>query len=143
MIDKKMPQEAWRFLTGDSINIYRITDAAGFYFKKQGGEIIHSGALIFLTKEGMITRYLFPGYNKKYGFSILPFDFKMAVTETSKGNLSPTVARFLQFCFSYDPEGKTYVLNLTRIFGAGILVFAAIFVLYLRIKSKKENRTTR
>jgi protein SCO1/2 len=143
MIDKKMPEDAWRFLTGDSINIYKVTNAAGFYFKKQGDEIIHSGALIFLTKEGMITRYLFPGYNKKYGFSILPFDFKMAVTETAKGNTSPTVARFLQFCFSYDPEGKTYVLNLTRIFGVGILMLVVIFILFLKVKPKKENRITR
>jgi protein SCO1/2 len=46
----------------------------------------------------------------------------------------------LQFCFSYDPEGQTYVLNFTRIFGAGILLMAVVFVLYLTIKPKKDKQ---
>jgi protein SCO1 len=67
----------------------------------------------------------------------------MAVIETSEGKITPTIARMLQFCFSYDPEGQTYVLNFTRIFGAGILILAAVFIVYLRSKPKKENRKTR
>ena len=64
----------------------------------------------------------------------------MAVSETSEGKEIPTVARVLQFCFSYDPEGKTYVLNFTRIFGAGILLMAVVFVLYLTMKPRKGKQ---
>jgi protein SCO1/2 len=113
-------------------------DAAGFYFKREGKDFIHSGALIFINNEGKICRYLFPGYTDRGGFRILPFDFKMAVSETSKGNVIPTVANMLQFCFSYDPEGKTYVLNFTRIFGAGILLLAAVFIVFVTKKQKKD-----
>lgn len=140
IIEKEFPENGWRFLTGDSVNIKTLTDAAGFYFKREGDQFIHSGALIFISKDGKICRYLFPNYSDSRGYSILPFDFKMAINETSDGKEIPTVARMLQFCFSYDPEGKTYVLNFTRIFGAGILLMAVVFVFYLTSKPKKGKQ---
>jgi protein SCO1 len=63
----------------------------------------------------------------------------MALIEASQGKVVPTIAKVLRFCFSYDPEGKRYVLNLTRIFGAGILLLAIVFVIILRFKPKKSN----
>ena len=140
VIEKEFPENAWRFLTGDSASIRTLTDAAGFYFKREEDQFIHSGALIFISKDGKICRYLFPNYSDSRGYSILPFDFKMAIAETSEGKATPTIARMLQFCFSYDPEGRTYVLNLTRIFGAGILLMAIVFVLFITIKPKKVKQ---
>ena len=137
-IDKELPENSWSFLTGDSANIRMVSDAAGFYFKREADQFRHSGALIFINSEGKICRYLFPGYTDRSGFSILPFDFKMAVLETGEGKVTPTIARVLQFCFSYDTEGKSYVLNVTRIFGAGILILAAVFFLFIKLKPKKE-----
>ena len=136
-LDKKLPENSWKFLTGDSADIKTVTDAAGFYFLRDGEQFKHSGALIFINNEGKICRYLFPGYRDRTGFNILPFDFKMAVLETGKGKVTPTIARVLQFCFSYDPEGKGYVLNVTRIFGAGIVLLAAIFFIFILMKPKK------
>lgn len=133
LLDKQIPPESWRFLTGDSLNIKIVADAAGFYFKRQGKDFLHTGALIFIDKDGKVCRYLFPAYTDSKGFGIAPFDFKMAVLEAAKGKVSPTIARVLQYCFSYDPQGKTYVLSFTRIFGAGILLLVAIFaVVFLR-----------
>lgn len=137
-LDSNVPADSWKFLTGDSTDIRTVSDAAGFYFKREGEQFRHSGAFIFIDKEGKICRYLFPGYSDRGGFSILPFDFKMAVLETNSGKVSPTIARVLQFCFSYDPEGKSYVLNVTRIFGAGILLLVALFVAFIIFKPKKE-----
>ena len=137
-LNSNVPADSWMFLTGDSTDIRTVSDAAGFYFKREGEQFRHSGAFIFIDKEGKICRYLFPGYSDRGGFSILPFDFKMAVLETNSGKVSPTIARVLQFCFSYDPEGKSYVLNVTRIFGAGILLLVALFVAFIIFKPKKE-----
>lgn len=142
-IDKNIPPESWKFLTGDSTTIKKVADAAGFYFKRNGKDFLHAGAFIFIDNQGKICRYLFPSYSERRGFGILPFDFKMSVIETSEGKISPTIAKVLQFCFSYDPEGQTYVLNLTRIFGAGILILVGIFIVYLRIKPKKDFIKTR
>jgi protein SCO1/2 len=104
---------------------------------------LHTGAFIFIDKDGKICRYLFPYFSDRSGFGILPFDFKMAITETSEGKLSPTIARVLQFCFRYDPQGKTYVLSLTRIFGAIILIMVVIFLIYIKFKPKKDFIKTR
>jgi protein SCO1/2 len=137
-VDKNIPPESWRFLTGDSVTIKKVADAAGFYFKRSGKDFLHSGAFIFVDKEGKICRYLFPSFSERSGFGILPFDFKMSVIETSEGKVTPTIAKVLQFCFSYDPEGQTYVLNFTRIFGVGILFLVLLLILYIRFKPKKE-----
>lgn len=138
-LDKNIPPESWKFLTGDSATIKKVADAVGFYFKRNGKDFLHAGAFIFVDNNGKICRYLFPSYSEKRGFGILPFDFKMSVIETSEGKISPTMAKVLQFCFSYDPEGQTYVLNFTRIFGAGILIIIGIFaIVYLRVKPKKD-----
>ena len=141
--DKEVSPESWRFLTGSKENILKITNAAGFYFKREDNELRHAGTLIFVDKNGKICRYLFPSYTENHGYGILPFDFKMAVIETSESKVTPTVARFLRFCFSYDPEGKGYVLNFTRIFGAAILLFAGIFFLIIKLKPKKDFIKTR
>lgn len=138
VLDKDIPPDSWKFLTGDSATIKKVADASGFYFKRQGKDFLHSGAFIFVDKYGKICRYLFPSFSERSGFGILPFDFKMAVIETSEGKISPTIAKVLQFCFTYDPEGQTYVVNFTRIFGAGILVFVGLFLLYIKFKPKKE-----
>ena len=138
VIDKNIPPESWRFLTGDSATIKKVADAAGFYFERQGKDFLHTGAFIFVDNKGKICRYLFPSFTDRTGFGILPFDFKMAVIETSDGKISPTIGKVLQFCFKYDPQGRTYVLNLTQIFGVVILIFAGIFILYLKVKPKKD-----
>ena len=139
--DKNLPDSAWTFLVGDSVNIRKVSDAAGFYFERDGTQFKHSGAFIFLNSDGKICRYLIPGYTNRSGFSILPFDFKMAVIEASEGKVTPTIAQVLQFCFSYDPGGKTYVMNVTRISGAVIVIFAVGFFLFVKFGSKKKLKT--
>ena len=141
--DKEISPDSWRFLTGSIENIKTMTDAAGFYFKREDKELRHAGTLILIDKDGKICRYLFPGYTESRGYGILPFDFKMAVIETGESKVSPTIARFLRFCFSYETEGQKYTLSFTRIFGAAILLFAGIFFVTIRLKSKKEIIKTR
>lgn len=137
------PLDAWDFLTGDSINIKKVADASGFYFKRTGTQFIHSGGFVFVTKEGKICRYIYPDVSSKGGFNILPFDFKMAVLETSQGKQTKTMAKLVQYCFSYDPVGRTYVFNITRVFGAGILILVTLFVVFLVVKPKKEKLVKR
>ncbi|RKZ00527.1 MAG: hypothetical protein DRQ13_00210 [Ignavibacteriae bacterium] len=136
--DKDVPKEAWKFLTGSREEIIKVTDAVGFYFKRKDDQFLHTGAFLFLDKEGKICRYLIPNYSDKSGFGILPFDFKMAVLEAADGKVTPTIARVLRFCFSYDTEGQKYTLNFTRIFGAGILILVILFLIFIIFKPKRE-----
>ena len=122
----------WIFLTGDSLNIQRITQATGFGFKLVGTEFMHEGSLIFLSPEGKITRYL-------KGISFLPFEFKLAVLEASQGTSAPTVGKVIQFCFSYDPGSRHYVMDITKVSAIVILFFAFILLIYLLIKQKSRK----
>jgi protein SCO1 len=132
---KPIDPAGWRFLTADSATIHRLTDAAGFYFKPDGDQWIHAAALIVVSPEGKVTRYI-------NGIQYLPFDVKMALIEGMEGREGPTVARLLRFCYRYDPEGRTYALHTTRIAGVVILALAAVFVVVfiIRPKSKKAER---
>lgn len=122
----------WMYLTGDSLSIYKLSNAVGFKFKKAGFDFIHPAAIMVLSPKGKITRYL-------YGISFLPFDLKMAVVESEKGLSRPTINRVLEFCFAYDPAGRRYALEITKITGSLILFLLLIFGSVLFIRKKKTN----
>jgi len=130
LLKKQIPDDSWKFLTGDSAAIHRLTDAAGFMFKREGNDFLHAGAIIAVSPEGKIARYL-------YGTQYLPFDVKMAITEASEGRTGPTITKILSYCYSYNPDGRKYVFDVTRVAGAVILLFAVAFVVYLTVKPKK------
>jgi len=131
-IQRKFPDEAWTFLTGNAENIKKITDAVGFHYKPNDDDFIHAGALMAISKDGKISRYI-------YGSTYNPFDVKMALIDAGSGKTNPTINKALQFCFSYDPEGRGYTLNITRIFGSIMLISLGIFLTVLLIKKKKKN----
>jgi protein SCO1/2 len=129
-LTRKIDPAGWRFLTGDSLQVRTLANSAGFYFEKQNGEWIHAGALIITSPTGVVTRYM-------NGTQFLPFDIKMALIDASEGRPTPTTARILKFCFSYDPEGRTYALNVTRISMVVVLVLAAVFAVVLLRRPRK------
>lgn len=131
-IPRAVNPDGWHFFTGDSVNIRRLTDAAGFHYKRNGKDWIHAGALIFLSPTGKITRYI-------NGIQYLPFDIKMAVIEASNGKVGPTIAQILKFCYSYDPQSRTYALNITRIGMLVILLLAAVFAAVFLLKPRLKN----
>jgi protein SCO1 len=132
LVNRTVPDNAWKFMTGDSASIHAVTNAAGFYFRREGGQFLHAGAIIVLTPDGKVTRYL-------YGTQYLPFDVKMAIVEASEGRTGPTITKLLKFCYSYSPEGRTYVMNVSRIVGAVTLVVVGAFVMFLTMKPKKRQ----
>ncbi|MBK6347854.1 MAG: SCO family protein [Bacteroidales bacterium] len=131
LIKKDVDETGWNFYTGDSLNIARATNAVGFRFKKTGNDFLHSATLMMISPDGKITRYL-------QGTYFLPFEFKMAVVEASEGKSGPTIFRILQFCYSYDPAGQQYVLNITKMAGTLILGLGAIIFLFLVFKPRKK-----
>lgn len=132
-LQREVPDNGWRFLTGDINNIASITEAVGYRFKKDRQDFIHPSALIILAPDGKIIRYIM-------GLSYLPFDVKMAVIEAAEGRVGPTINKVLLYCFSYDPQGRTYAMNITKITGTIILFLIGVFVIFLIIKTKAQNR---
>lgn len=129
---KEINDSQWIWLTGDSLNIAKASQNLGFRFLREGKDFAHAAAIIVTSPEGKVTRYL-------HGTYFLPFDFKMAIVEASKGISGPTINKVLEFCFSYDPEGKKYVFNITKISGSIILGLALILFLVLSLKKRKTK----
>jgi protein SCO1/2 len=127
------PRAAWRWMSGDSASIARLTDAVGFRYQRVGKDFTHPGLLTVLSPRGKIARYL-------YGITFLPFDLKLAVMEAAEGRVGPTISRVLLYCFSYDPDGQTYVFNILKVTGTLIMIFAAAFVAWLIISSRRARR---
>lgn len=132
-IKKSVDPNGWRFFTGDSVNISRLTDSMGFYFQRSGNDWVHPTAIIAVAPDAKITRYL-------YGINQLPLDVKLAVMEASTGKTGPTIAKVLNFCYAYDPEGKHYTFNIVRISGVVIVGLVAVFMFVFVVLPKKAKR---
>lgn len=122
----------WKYFVSDTASILRATSATGFKYKKTGNDYLHAASLTVVSPDGKITRYL-------NGLYFLPFEWKMAIVEASKGQSGPTLNKVLRFCYSYDPQGQTYVLNVTKIGGTLIMFFAVVLLLVLVIKPKRKK----
>lgn len=129
-IKRKFDPDNWLFLTGDSLSVHKLTDAFGFYFKPADKQFVHAATLITVTPQGKISRYLF-------GTDFNPFDVKMALLEAESGKTSPTISKVLKYCFSFDPKGRQYTLNVTRIVGTVMILGIGIFLGVLLLRKKK------
>lgn len=129
-IKRPISPSDWRFLTGSAAETRRLADAVGFKFKRVGDDFAHPGALMFLSPKGLVTRYM-------YGTSYVAADLEMAVDEALKGQPQPTINKWLAYCFSYDPAGRRYVLNVTR--GAGAIILSAVmaFAIVLIVRGQR------
>jgi protein SCO1/2 len=127
-------REHWKFFVSDSQNIARLTEAVGFKYKRTGNDFLHAASITVVSPDLKITRYL-------NGTYFLPFEVTMALTEASQGISAPTVNRILQFCFTYDPVGQKYVLNMTRVAFPIITLTALLIVgiLVFRTSRKRNN----
>ncbi|MDY0343709.1 MAG: SCO family protein [Lentimicrobium sp.] len=135
LITRPVDVSGWQFYTADSANAALGTETTGFRYKKAGNDYMHSAALIMLSPDGKITRYL-------QGTYFLPFEFKMAIAETAQGKSGPTIFKVLQFCYTYDPAGQQYVMNVTKVAGTVILFIAAVVLLILIFKPRKKPTQT-
>ena len=127
------PDQAWRFLTGDRATILQLTDAAGYHFQKVGSEFLHPVAFFVVSPDGQIIRYL-------HGTHIVPKDLTLALYEAKAGRVGTTIRKMVQYCFSFDPEQKTYVFNILRVSATAILTTLALFAAFLIFGGKKSKK---
>lgn len=122
----------WLFFVSDSASIIKATNATGFKYKKTGNDFLHAASLTVTSPDGKITRYL-------NGMYFLPFEWKMAIVEASEGIAGPTLNKVLRFCFTYDPVGQSYVLNITKVSATIIIFFGLLLLLVLVFKPKRKR----
>jgi protein SCO1/2 len=129
-MNSQFPEDGWRFLTGGIEEIRGLTNAAGYRFKRQGRDFIHPVVSMVITRDGTIVRYL-------YGTSFLPKDITLALLEAKDGKIGRSVHRLIDYCFTFDPQGKTYVFNLLRVSATVVIVMAGSFLAFLILTGKK------
>jgi protein SCO1/2 len=131
-VGKPFPAEAWPFLTGDDANIRKFTDAVGFKFRRDGEDFSHPIAVIVLAPGGKVVRYL-------EGMTFLPFQVTMAMNEAAAGKVGTPTGRVLAYCFSYDPQQKSYVFNILKVVGTVVILTLLSFFIYLMVTGRKAN----
>lgn len=131
-IKKPFPEDGWRFLTGDAASIHRLTGALGYGFQRQRGEFVHPVASIVVSGDGTIVRYL-------YGVTVLPKDLALAITQAKSGVAGASIRKLMDYCFSYDPAGNTYVFNLLKVSATVVIICAGSFLAFLLLGGKKRQ----
>lgn len=109
--------DGWHFLTGDKLEIDRLTHAAGFSFNydDRTGQYSHASAIIVLTPEGRISHYL-------YGIEYAPRDLRLALLEAAAGKIGSPTDRLLLYCFHYDPATGRFSTSILNVIRAGGLL---------------------
>ncbi len=135
-ITRPFPPQTWSFLTTNQENITTITQAVGFNYEKRikDGVVdyLHPAAIIVLSPEGKISRYL-------NGIQYLPFDLKLALLEANEGKIRPTITKTLLYCFAYDAKSKTYVFQAEKVVGSFMFGIVLLFFIYL-VKTGRNPR---
>ncbi len=118
--------EGWHFLTGEEDQIRKLTDEVGFGFKwdETTQEYIHGSTLIFLSEEGVVTRYL-------HGIDFPELAMRNALYDAADGTIGSAMDRVILYCYEYDPNSGSYVpvaMNIMKIGGAATLVLLGLFL---------------
>lgn len=126
--------QSWPFLTGSRENIRKLTDSLGFNFKKDGEEYAHPTALIVLTPDAKISRYL-------YGIDQNTKDMKLSLLEAADGEIgsSETLNKVLLYCYQFDPVGKKYALQALNVVKLGGVVTLLVLGTFLTVLWKREK----
>jgi protein SCO1/2 len=127
---------AWHFLTGETAEIDRVADAAGFRYTwdEQTQQYAHPAGIVVLTPEGRVARYLF-------GLDYGPRDLRFALVEASEGTIGSAVDAFLLYCYHYDPMTGRYglvVMRVLRIAGVAMVLAIGTFIV---VMLRRERRS--
>lgn len=127
----------WNFLVSPDNQVQRLADALGYRYERidSNGEYAHGSAIFVLSPTGKISRYL-------YGIEFKPFDVKLSILEAKKEKSKTTVESMLLFCYNYDPDSRSYVLQARNVMKiGGLITIALVVLLYLWIfRSKKQRK---
>ncbi len=126
----------WTFGLLAAVDADRLTTAIGYRYRFLERERVfaHPNALVFVSGEGRVTRYL-------YGPQPRSRDIELALTESAGGiaRANDVLAALQLACFTFDPTRSRYVLHPLVAFGAaglGVLALTASAAFAWRPHSK-------
>jgi len=135
---KAEAEAGWHFLTGSQASIEALTAAVGYRFKwvEDAQEYAHPSALIFLSSEGVVTRYL-------HGMDFPARNVRNALVEASEGTVGTTVDQLILYCFQYDPTANSYVPHAVNLMKLGGLLTILVLGLALTVLWRREKNKLR
>jgi protein SCO1/2 len=130
-LDRDGAAEGWHFLTGDREAIRELTSTVGFNFHwvPEKKEYAHPTTQIFLSGEGVVTRYI-------YGIELPAGDVRKALVEASNGTVGNAIDQAAMYCFQFDPDKNTYTADAFNIMKIGsvltVLVLGGVLFVFWR-----------
>ncbi len=135
-LEREGAGKGWHFLTGNKENIQKLTEAVGFNAKRlQDGQYAHGAAIIFLSPEGIITRYL-------YGLKYDEFNLRNALYDAADGNIGGAAEQVLLYCYQYDADSNSYVpvaWRFMQVGGFATMIILSIFLGFMWIRHRYSN----
>jgi len=135
-LDRKGAGEGWHFLTGKKENIDKLTEAVGFNMRRlQNGQYAHGAAIMFLSPDGVITRYL-------YGLKFDEFNLRNALYDAADGNIGSAAEQVLLYCYQYDADSNTYVpvaWKIMQVGGFATMLILGIFLGFMWLRHRYSN----
>jgi protein SCO1/2 len=135
-LNRSGAEQGWHFLTGNTESIQQLTEAVGYDFRKlQNGEFAHGAAIMFLSPNGTITRYL-------YGLKFDEFNMRNALYEAADGNIGSTAEQVLLYCYQYDADSNSYVpvaWRIMKIGGFATMIILGIFLGFMWMRHRYSN----
>jgi protein SCO1/2 len=137
-LPEKMRADAnngWHFLTGDPVNIEKLTAAVGFHYRYDEAtkQFAHASGIMVATPQGKLSRYF-------YGIEYAPRDLRLGLIESSENKIGSPVDQLLLYCYHYDPSTGKYgaaVMKVMRI--AGIITILGILAMFFLLKPRNPR----
>jgi len=131
--------DGWHLLTGNKLQIDRITEAAGVEYRWVGiaQQYSHPAVSVLATPDGKISRYL-------YGVKFDSQTMRLSLVEASDGKIGNTVDAFILTCFQFDGKQGKYALAAIGMMKIGglltiLIVGAVLFYLFRREKAQEVS----
>jgi len=137
---RKEAVSGWRFLTGNEASIRAVADSVGFAygFNEKRDEYIHPAAIMLLSPEGKIARYL-------YGIEYHPKTLRLSLVESGEGKIGSSIDQLILFCFHYDEKEGRYApvaMNIMRVASAaGTVVLGGALSSFWLTESRRRKKS--
>lgn len=130
----KGTEAGWRFLTGDIVNIRRVTDALGFKFTWDPVKKVvnHPAGLMVLTPQQYVSSYIF-------GASYDPAALRKSIDRAKGNKIGEKTTEIFFGCIHVDPitgQRSIVVLNFLKFLGVVTVVALLGTIIALSLRSR-------
>ncbi len=132
----KSGRDGWHFLTGKTSDIAAVAEACGFryVYHEETDQYAHASGIMVATPGGRLSQYF-------YGIDYPTRDLRLALVESSQGQIGNLVDQLLLRCFHYDAITGRYGLAVMRLVQAGGILTVVLMGGFIVRSIRKERQT--